>query len=69
MKIYEKYSLPLKSQNVNKEPALMFQKSKKAQVSDIHISVNIFNEHAFRLMYSMQDKIDKINITVLIIND
>ena len=41
--------------------------SHKGSVSDISISVNIFNKHAFRLMYSMQDQVNKSNITVLII--
>ena len=35
----------------------------------IIFSENIFNKHAFKLMYSMQDQVNKSNITVLIIND
>ena len=31
------------------------------------LSGNIFNKHAFKLMYSMQDQVNKSNITVLII--
>ena len=35
----------------------------------VELSGNIFNKHAFKLVYSMQDQVNKINITVLIIND
>ena len=46
-------------------PLFLFSKSCSSYPSFI-VSENIFNEHAYKLVYSMQDQVNKSNITVLI---